>query len=331
MERGDPGSPRRAIETSLTADDQAETVESGLEERGHLLRSFEEPECSGEIINGRHPTKRGAAPPQNSVSRSSTGLPPTSLTRPSDSLATPSTRPCPTKDLMSPPATAAGRSRPWPRTATSRSRPSSIPRRPRSSRTGWVPAGDPWVHRFLDAQSDQQAGPSSAGVATPLAHMAFQHILLEHLDTATSAFALVPSVVPAVPAALTTPFYDAAVSGTKPDTAPHGLQEKLTNLIDSTRKYKNVGRNLAVSLVDLSGANKFSPKYAGINDLTNFYGASVNKITGLLGVCQLLAEANELLKVQPTISILPAWRVLSRLSGPPAESRRSTILWWPRF
>jgi hypothetical protein len=36
--------------------------------------------------------------------------------------------------------------------------------------------------------------------------------------------------------------------------------------------------------------------------LTNFYGASVNKITGLLGVYQLLAEANELLKTTPTIA-----------------------------
>jgi hypothetical protein len=36
--------------------------------------------------------------------------------------------------------------------------------------------------------------------------------------------------------------------------------------------------------------------------LTNFYGASVNKITGLQGVYQLLAEANELLKTTPTIA-----------------------------
>jgi hypothetical protein len=140
-------------------------------------------------------------------------------------------------------------------------------------------------------------GSGGTGSATPLAHMAFDHILLESLDSAASA--MVPGVVPASPSMLTTPFYNADVVGTVPDPT---LQQALTSLINSTPAYKNAGKNIAISLVDLSGANKLSPKYAGFNDLTNFYGGSVNKITGLLGVYQLLAEANELLQANPAIS-----------------------------
>ena len=128
------------------------------------------------------------------------------------------------------------------------------------------------------------------------AHMAFSHILLESLDPATGV--MLPGVVPATPAALTTPFYDAAAKGTQPDPT---LQQALTSLIAGKAAYKSAGTNLAVALVDLSGANKAAPKYAGFNDLANFYGGSVNKITGLLGVYQLLAEANEVLKAQPAI------------------------------
>jgi monoamine oxidase len=144
--------------------------------------------------------------------------------------------------------------------------------------------------------AENLAGIGETGSVTPPAHMAFDHILLESLDLTTSA--MVPGVVPATPAALTTPFFDASVAGTIPDPT---LQQALTSLINSKRAYKNAGKNIAVSLVDLSGANKRSPKYAGFNDLTNFYGGSVNKITGLLGVYQLLAEANEFLKTKPTI------------------------------
>jgi hypothetical protein len=131
--------------------------------------------------------------------------------------------------------------------------------------------------------------------------MAFTHILLERRRD-PKGFAMVPGVVPATPAALTTSFYDAIIGATTADSGPDGLQQKLTNLINTKRAYQDVGKNLAVSLVDLSGANKFFPKYAGFNDLANFYGASVNKITGLLGVYQLLAEANELLRPQPAIA-----------------------------
>lgn len=150
-------------------------------------------------------------------------------------------------------------------------------------------------------QSEASPTPIAQVGGTPLPHMAFTHILLESRADPTG-LAMVPGVVPATPAALNTSFYDATVAGTTPDSGPDGLQQKLTNLINTKRAYKDVGKNLAVSLVDLSGANKFLPKYAGFNDLANFYGASVNKITGLLGVYQLLAEANELLRAQPTIT-----------------------------
>jgi hypothetical protein len=154
----------------------------------------------------------------------------------------------------------------------------------------------PSVSAGEHAEEERQyaGGPGGGG---PLAHMAFKHILLETLDPATSA--LVPGVVPATPTALTTPFYNATAAGTKPDAT---LQAALTSLIESKQAYKSAGTNLAVSLVDLSGANKSAPKYAGFNDLASFYGSSVNKITGLLGVYQLLAEANELLAAQPAIT-----------------------------
>ena len=147
----------------------------------------------------------------------------------------------------------------------------------------------------------ENGGTGGGGGAStpPLAHMAFEHILLETIDPAT--LATVQGVVRAEPSALVTPFYDANAVGTTPDTT---LQQALTTLIDTTPAYKNARRDFAVSLVDLSGSNKFTPKYAGHNDLTNFYGASVNKICGLLGVYQLLAEANEFLKANPSISAI---------------------------
>jgi hypothetical protein len=162
------------------------------------------------------------------------------------------------------------------------------------AKAGMAMANDLANADLLDAADNGGVG---GGGGTPVAHMAFDHILLESVDPVTSA--MVPGVVPTTPAALTTAFYNADVAGTTPDAT---LQQALTSLINSKPAYKNAGRNFAVSLVDLSGANKFAPKYAGFNDLTNFYGASVNKITGLLGVYQLLAEANELLKAQPTIA-----------------------------
>lgn len=167
--------------------------------------------------------------------------------------------------------------------------------------------GEDWYEsdgEFDDAWSEDsaavtelQVSVSEAETGTTLGHMAFAHILLETWNPNTSA--MVPGVVPATPSALTTPFFDAAKVGTNPD---ENLQQALTSLIDRKSAYKRAGKNIAISLVDLSGANKRSPRYAGFNDLLNFYGASVNKITGLLGVYQLLAEANELLKANPTIS-----------------------------
>jgi hypothetical protein len=127
-------------------------------------------------------------------------------------------------------------------------------------------------------------------------HMAFKPILLESLDPATNA--MIPGVVPATPDVLATPFFNAKTAGVTRDPT---LQPLLTSLINNNPAYKNAGKNLAVALVDLSGANKFAPKHAGHNDLDNMYGASVPKITGVLGAYQLLAEANELLKLNPSI------------------------------
>lgn len=178
-----------------------------------------------------------------------------------------------------------------------------IPRRVGESMSSVVPTIVPATPLAAPVSSEQRdTWPPVAQVGeTPLPHMAFMHILLETRPEPAS-LAIVPGVVPATPAALTTSFYDATIAGTTFDSEPDGLQQRLTNLINTKRAYKDVEKNLAVSLVDLSGANKFFPKYAGFNDLANFYGASVNKITGLLGVYQLLAEANELLRAQPTIT-----------------------------
>lgn len=175
----------------------------------------------------------------------------------------------------------------------------SIRARIRNILAHWPPAAAPAppAPPAGGAGATEAEQPAGAGGAAPLAHMAFSHILPESLDPATSA--LVPGVVPATPATLTTPFYNADVAGVTPDPT---LQQALTTVLGSKPSYRNAGTNLAVSLVDLSGANKFAPKYAGFNDLTNFYGASVNKIVGLLGVYQLLAEANELLRAKPSIS-----------------------------
>lgn len=140
------------------------------------------------------------------------------------------------------------------------------------------------------------AGTTTPAPGTTLPHMAFKPILLERLDPATNT--MVPGVVPATPDALATPFFNAKTVGVARDPT---LQPLLTGLINSKPAYKNAGTNLAVALVDLSGANKFQPKYAGHNDLINMYGASVLKITGMLGAYQLLAEANELLKANPSI------------------------------
>jgi hypothetical protein len=129
-----------------------------------------------------------------------------------------------------------------------------------------------------------------------MAPMDFKHMLREHWIPTTTAMA--PGPFPATPAELATPFYRADMAGVNPDAS---LQAALTALIKGKKAYKRAGKNLAVALVDLSG-NKFAPRYAGSNDLTNFYGASVNKITGLLGVYQLLAEANETLKAKPAIA-----------------------------
>jgi hypothetical protein len=141
------------------------------------------------------------------------------------------------------------------------------------------------------------AAPGGAAAQQPagsLPHMAFQHILLERLDPTVGG--MVPGVVPADPSALTTPFFDARTAGVTPDAS---LQGRLTALIHGKSVYKQAGKNLAVGLVDLSGAGKLAPRYAGHNDLDNMYAASVTKLVGVLGAYQLLAEANQLLVAKP--------------------------------
>jgi hypothetical protein len=112
------------------------------------------------------------------------------------------------------------------------------------------------------SSEQSEARPVAQAGRTPFPHMAFMHIVLESRPDPKN-FAMVPGVVPATAAALTTSFYDASIGATTPDSGPDGLQQKLTNLINTKRAYKDVGKNLAVSLVDLSGANKFFPQIRG--------------------------------------------------------------------
>ena len=151
---------------------------------------------------------------------------------------------------------------------------------------------------FADGTDGTGAGGAGGGATTggPMAHMAFEHKVLESLDPSTTA--MVPGAVPATPSLLATPFYNADQSGVTPDSA---LQQQVNTLMQKPA-YKNAGKDIAVALVDLSGAHKWAPRFAGFNERDNFYGASVNKITGLFGVYQLLAEANQVLAATPTIA-----------------------------
>jgi hypothetical protein len=126
------------------------------------------------------------------------------------------------------------------------------------------------------------------------------HVLLEHLDKATSS--MFTEAVPATPAELTNNFYDAALPGTFKDA---GLQTLLTAILNKPA-FRRVRSSLAISLVDLSGANKFAPKYAGHNDRSNFYAASTGKVSALLAAYQLMADANHLLSVDASLTSFAA-------------------------
>lgn len=154
----------------------------------------------------------------------------------------------------------------------------------------WLPDPAP----AMEAERREAATPPRN---PPRAHPRFDHVLREiHLGPNDL---MPPGSVPATPARLNTPFYDAAVVGSHPDRP---LQGALDGVISTNVAYRNAGSNLAVALVDLSGANRSSPKYAGHNDLANFYGASINKIAGLMGVHQLLADADDLLATEQHIA-----------------------------
>jgi len=129
-----------------------------------------------------------------------------------------------------------------------------------------------------------------------LGFISFPHVLLEHLDASGTAIA--PGTVPATPDQLKTSFYDASQNLTAKDTA---LQQKLGQILGK-RAYRSALSNIAVSVVDLSGARKFQPAYAGHNDRLNFYAASTGKVIGLLAAYQLLADARDFLARHPSIT-----------------------------
>ena len=124
----------------------------------------------------------------------------------------------------------------------------------------------------------------------------FQHVLLDHFDSGS----VVSGTVPATPTTQATPFYDATLPGTRSDTT---LQGKLDSLLNEAR-FRSLKKRIGVSLVDLTGANKFAPKYAGFSDRKNFYAASTGKISGLLAAYQLKADATDILAHNPGIDSL---------------------------
>ena len=113
------------------------------------------------------------------------------------------------------------------------------------------------------------------------------HVLLEHLDRPTVS--IVRETVPATPAELANNFYNAESPGVVVDA---GLQPQLMAVLNQPA-FSSALRNIAVSVVDLSGANKLAPKYAGFNDRQNFYAASTGKVSGLLAAYQLRADAEQ--------------------------------------
>ena len=141
------------------------------------------------------------------------------------------------------------------------------------------------------------SGRSGRGSAAASAPVSFSHVLPEHFDAGTSS--VVSGVVAAKPAELKTTFFDADAAGRSEDAA---LQTAVDQLINGDAQYKRAKSNLAIALVDLSGAKKFAPTYAGVNDLTNFYAASTAKVTGLLGAYQLKADVDEFLKTHASIA-----------------------------
>jgi hypothetical protein len=126
------------------------------------------------------------------------------------------------------------------------------------------------------------------------------HVLLEHFDRATVS--IVTEAVPATPAELANNFYNAELPGTVKDPA---LQPLLTAILNKPA-FRAVRSSIAVALVDLSGANKFAPKYAGFNDRMNFYAASTGKVSGLLAAYQLKADATNVLSTTPAITSFAA-------------------------
>ena len=126
----------------------------------------------------------------------------------------------------------------------------------------------------------------------------FQHVLLDHFDSASGS--VVAGTVPATPTTQASAFYDATLPGTRSDLA---LQGDLDLLLNEAR-FRKLKKKIGVSLIDLTGANKFAPKYAGFNDRANFYAASTGKISALLAAYQLKADATDILAHNPAIDSL---------------------------
>lgn len=98
------------------------------------------------------------------------------------------------------------------------------------------------------------------------------------------------------PAAMNPGFIDPGTGALRLDASATGLQGRLAKLIGGAKyaKYKN---RIALAVVDLTGAKRFAPHYAGWRSTVAIYGASLPKIAPLYGVRQLemdlqaLAEA----------------------------------------
>ena len=158
-------------------------------------------------------------------------------------------------------------------------------------------ASRPAVGGSVEAALAEVLGASTkAAPAAANLPRAFAHVLLEYFDFSTSS--MVPKPIQAMPSLQKTAFYDASTAVIKRDEP---LQTALTDLVEGKAAYKTLQSNLAIALVDLSG-DKFAPRYAGINDASNFYSGSVAKICGLLAAYQLAANINVFLGAGPPIA-----------------------------
>lgn len=93
-------------------------------------------------------------------------------------------------------------------------------------------------------------------------------------------------------------FYDPISFTIKPD--PVFRLDLITDVIAKKPVYKTKvdSKHIAISVVDLSGAN---PKFAGINETTIFAAGSSAKVVGLLGCFQLKADIWQVLRMEKNL------------------------------